>query len=433
MYEYHHLIKFHHKSSARYLLRKLGSQLISYSSIFKNIEIAHNGTDATPKIKAKDLYLLLRIRDKNFDLVDFVSRLNICVEVVHNQNNPTNQLSITDNQTNLAVIDTLFRWAYYEITHSFEFVKIENHTTLINTEFRQDNLIEYNHGRQLIIKNNSYNSLLIRTFEYLPEVFGIINYTEDSFSGDGLRYKEDLIGNHVMDYLKNNVSIIDLGVESTRPNATKLTANEEISQLKMVLLILLDIKKNYNNTFQISIDTYHQETMYYLNDTSVDIINDVSGNTPSNVVQDLVMNGKKYLAMHSLGVPADKNKIIDIEDDPVEKIYLWMQKKLDNLINQCNLPTSSIILDTGIGFGNNQTQAWYIINKLDKFRELPCEILLGHSRKSFLSYINNNKFDVIERDLDTAVVALGVMPHVDYLRLHNVSLLNRIYSVNANF
>jgi dihydropteroate synthase len=299
-------------------------------------------------------------------------------------------------------------WGQSELMQSLSLVQFETRSTLSSN------------GRKLVSGNTS----IIRTFDQLADIFVILNYTPDSFSDGGKYNQIETCCARIIDQVSLGATIVDIGVESTRPNATTLTAGAEIAQLQLLLPEVINLKRQYG--FLISIDTYHSETAKWLAELDIEILNDVSGSLPLDIVKQFTNAGKYYVAMHSLTVPAQKNIVLDLALDPVEHIYQWATTKLATM-DDFGIQLAQVILDPGIGFGNNSAQAWYILNKLSKFLSLPCETLLGHSRKSLFSHLSDKKAE--SRDLDTAVVASLVMDQVAYLRVHDVENLRQVYPV----
>jgi dihydropteroate synthase len=229
--------------------------------------------------------------------------------------------------------------------------------------------------------------------------------------------------------VKYGATIVDIGVESTRPGATELNSNDEINLLKEILLTVLELKAELN--FCLSIDTYHADTVTWLlnTGTAIDIINDVAGNLPPELIAKLIRNGKRYVAMHNLGIPASSENIMDLDSDPIQVISAFVDNKITQLldygVSQDEIE-KSVIFDPGIGFGNNSAQAWYILNNLAKLNTHSCELLVGHSRKSLFKHITNKPAK--HRDLITAIVAAKMINIADYLRLHDITMLNEVYT-----
>ncbi len=302
----------------------------------------------------------------------------------------------------------IYKWAMSEVTQTIDFIAFESNTTLGNN------------GRIF-----NFNGMTItRKFDYLTEIYAILNYTLDSFSDGGKFQHIDALCDNAIKQINYGACVLDIGVESTNPNSKPMSADEEITKLKVILPELCVLKNTYH--VKISIDTYHNETIKWLIDKDIDVINDVSGNIPLITVKQLVTNDKKYIAMHNLTLPANKNITIAVDKNPLTVIKEWMLTKMEQF-SDFGIALDNIILDPGIGFGNTQSQAWYILRNFAELYALPCELLLGHSRKSFLTHITNK--NATERDLETVIVALNFINKVDYLRIHDVRFINELYPI----
>ncbi|MBP9743651.1 MAG: dihydropteroate synthase [Burkholderiales bacterium] len=303
----------------------------------------------------------------------------------------------------------LFEWAKSEIEQSVEFIRYESHSNHIEN------------GRVWI----SPTGLAIRrTFEGLGEIFAILNYTADSFSDGGTYNTLAHAEQRILELIAHGAAVVDIGVESTRPGATKLTFEEEIRQLTPLLSILEKLKITHN--FLVSIDTYHKETVLWLNDKNIDFINDVSGNLPIDVVKGCIESGKQYIAMHSLSVPASYEHILDVHTNPISYLSKWWINKAYQF-DENNIDLSKVIFDPGIGFGKNNAQAWYIINNIHFLNNLEVAILLGHSRKSFIKHVL--PLEPNERDEATNLITGLLINQVDYLRIHEIVNLKNTVSV----
>lgn len=267
---------------------------------------------------------------------------------------------------------------------------------------------------------------------------GIVNATPDSFS-DGGKYSPL---QQVKELVKQGAKIIDIGAESTRPNATVLTDEQEWDRLKD---LLPEVRKQFSDLI-ISLDSYKPATIEKAL-PYIDIINDVSGmenvemielarefiSTPchprldrgsredpsgdSRVRGNDIIGGKKVIFMHNLGVPANKAKIV--QGDVVKEVYKWGKRKVKQL-KKAGIKKENMIFDIGIGFGKDAEQSWELIRNIKKFQKLGVEILVGHSRKSFLEPIAGNMAE--GRDVETATISKLLEGEVDYLRVHNYSL-----------
>ena len=368
------LVKFNDKRDLRLLLRYNHESSIKRSSIYK-------------------------IGDMSYVL------LQSTAEIIFPQNLKITQIPEIGTQMLNTAEEHIFNWAKSEILQAVDFVQFEYKTE------------RYCSSRMV----NLGGAEVSRTFEYLPDVFAILNYTSDSFSDGGQYNNIDSALKRAEVHLENKARIIDLGVESTRPGAIKINGEQEVNVLKEVLPHLIELKKQ--RTFSLSVDTYHTDTVKWLLDQDVDIINDVSGKLSHELVKLITSSNKTYVAMHSLIVPAQKDIVLDESMNPVTHIYQWMENKIRDL-KELDIDLQQVILDPGIGFGLTLAQSWNVVRQLEQFKNLPCEIMLGHSRKVFFSYIHN---DVPQnRDLDTAVIARDNLHNVDYLRLHDLKIFNQI-------
>jgi dihydropteroate synthase len=302
----------------------------------------------------------------------------------------------------------VYHWAASELENSVEFIKSEEQSRLVTD------------GRLISINGCE----IIRSFAYLTEIFAILNFTSDSFSDGGKYNSLDKLLTKAISHIENRATILDIGVESTNPKSLPLSADAEIAKLAIILPELIRLKNTHN--IQISVDTYHEKTVKWLLDKDIDIINDVSGAIDIELVKQITNSQRKYVAMHSLLVPVVTTVHIDLDTDPVKYIYNWMNNKLIDLVDG-GVDLQQIILDVGIGFGANPSQSWQLLKQIKHFATLPCELLVGHSRKSFLKHVTNKAS--ADLDIETAVVALNLVNRVDYLRLHEIKPLNELYRI----
>ncbi|MDA0781790.1 MAG: dihydropteroate synthase [Rickettsiales bacterium] len=244
------------------------------------------------------------------------------------------------------------------------------------------------------------------------KIVGILNITPDSFS-DGNKYNDvEAILSYAEKLIKDGADVIDIGAESTRPGATKLSAEQEWQRLSSVLKKIIDTcNKNHVET---SIDTYHLETAKKAIEMGIDYINDVSGFKNPQMIEVAKNSSVKIIVMHSLTVPADKTVNIDEGVDAVSEVLNWGNEQIKNLVDN-NIDRSRIIFDPGIGFNKTASQSKELIQRVEELRSLRVPIYIGHSRKSFLG-----DFD----DKDKATIEISkqlIAKDIDYIRVHDVS------------
>lgn len=261
--------------------------------------------------------------------------------------------------------------------------------------------------------------------QHLPLWMGIVNLTPDSFSDGGELADDASVDAHVSALVGAGAEYIDVGAESTRPGATRLTADEEWSRLAPTLERLLARYEGAVLRPRISIDTYHLGTARRALELGVDVINDVSGLTHPAMVELASSGTADWVAMHNLGVPADKTRVVPADQDPTDAVERWLEERLSEW-QRVGLDLGRIVFDPGVGFGKNALQSLRILRNVDRFHRYGLRLLVGHSRKSFMHHVA--AADRAERDLFTVGASLKLCAQgVDILRVHNVAAHTTAY------
>ncbi|MFC4163233.1 dihydropteroate synthase [Epilithonimonas zeae] len=250
-----------------------------------------------------------------------------------------------------------------------------------------------------------------------PKLMGILNLTPDSFSDGGKFNNEKSALQHAEKLLKNGATIIDVGAQSTRPNAEFLNADEEIRRIGNVISL---IKKEFPESL-ISLDTFYSDVVKFGYDEGIDIVNDISaGQFDSELLDTVAKTGLPYILMHinpTYGSMHDKIKF----DDIIISINRFFSEKV-NLLRQKGI--KDIILDAGFGFGKTVEDQYQMINEFDYigFGKLP--ILAGISKKSFIYKPLGKQPNEVEKEtLDLHHKLLEKEANI--IRLHNPeSLIN---------
>lgn len=255
------------------------------------------------------------------------------------------------------------------------------------------------------------------TFDWTrPYIMGIINATPDSFSDGGKYIETKKAFEHSIKLIKDGADIIDIGGESTRPNADYVETEEEI---KRVIPIIEAIRKE-NIDIPISIDTRNYITAKAAIEAGADIINDVTGfDFDEKLCKFACDNNIPSIIMHSNKVPAESSDFC--EKDIIEQIYFSLNSKINKLQNS-GLNKSNIIADTGIGFGKSKDGCFEILRRHNEFQSLNVPLLLGISRKSFIRNGFNINFE--ESDIVTALYS-SMVKNVNIHRVHNVELVKK--------
>ncbi|CAB5121617.1 MAG: dihydropteroate synthase [Actinobacteria bacterium] len=208
-------------------------------------------------------------------------------------------------------------------------------------------------------------------------VMGILNVTPDSFA-DGGRYNSiNKAVHHARQMISEGVDIIDIGGESTRPGADRVSEAEELNRVIPVITQLA------NDGVQISIDTMRASTARAAIAAGAKIINDVSGGLADPEMLTTAAELKTpYIAMHWRGQSKDMNSMAiynDVVSDVISELQERISAALDAGINRDNL-----IIDPGIGFAKDAHHNWEIIDHIEEFVALGYPVLIGASRKRFL-------------------------------------------------
>ena len=248
-----------------------------------------------------------------------------------------------------------------------------------------------------------------------PTLMGILNMTPDSFSDGGKFNKKDKALKQINFMIKSGADIVDVGGESTRPGSSIVSP---FNEWKRIANIVKNFKKKFPN-INLSIDTRKSEVMKKALEYKIDIINDVSSFNYDKKTIDIIKNKNIFKIIHHMqGTPKTmqikpkyKNVLLDIYD--------FFEDKINNQLKEKKY-TNKIILDPGIGFGKNLKHNLMLMNKISLFHSLGFPILIGTSRKRFISEISK-KFDTYERLGGTlSSVLLTLSQGVQIFRVHNV-------------
>ena len=262
--------------------------------------------------------------------------------------------------------------------------------------------------KNIVLKRENF----LKNVNFLePSIMGILNLTPDSFSDGGKFNNQKKAKNHILNMIKVGAKIIDVGGESTRPGSKTISTKME---WKRIGNIIQDFKKKHKKSC-LSIDTRKSEVMIKAIKHGADLINDVSGfNYENQSLSRLKKHNVAKVLHHMQGTPNTmqknpkyKNVLLDIYDFFDKGI-----KRIDN---------KKIILDPGIGFGKNLKHNLTLISKISLFHSLGFPILIGTSRKRFISQISGVN-DSKERIGGTVASVLFLLSQgVQVFRVHNVN------------
>ena len=247
-------------------------------------------------------------------------------------------------------------------------------------------------------------------------IMGVLNVTPDSFSDGGLWQDPDSAISHGLQLIKDGAGILDVGGESSRPGATPV---EETEELRRVLPVIEALKRN--TSVPISIDTAKPSVARAALQAGASIVNDIGGLRIPEMRAVVSEFEAGAVCMHMQGNPRT------MQDSPsYEDVALEIRAFFEATIKRCSsesIDIRQLAFDPGIGFGKSLDHNLAILRELPKLRVVGCPLVLGVSRKSFLSKLTGSA-QLEDRLWPT--VALSA-----YARHHGTSVL-RVHDVKPN-
>jgi len=212
-------------------------------------------------------------------------------------------------------------------------------------------------------------------------VMGVINVTPDSFSDGGAWYGADRAIAHGLDLATAGADIVDVGGESTRPGAQRISAAEELRRVGPVISTLAA------EGVPVSVDTMRAEIAEFAVAAGARIVNDVSGGLADPAMPRLVAKaGVPYVVMHWRGYSHDMYSRA-VYADVVSEVRDELRRRVETVIGE-GVDPSLLIVDPGLGFAKRPDHNWELLTHLDELADLgrarPFPVLVGASRKRFL-------------------------------------------------
>lgn len=247
-----------------------------------------------------------------------------------------------------------------------------------------------------------------------PLVMGILNVTPDSFSDGGNYTNHNKAIIHAKKMLSAGAGIIDIGGESTRPGAAKVSAEDEIKRVLPVIQAL-----NETTDAIISIDTTKADVAKVAIEAGAHIINDISALTHDPQMELVAReSGAGIILMHMHGTPQtmqDKPEYKDV----VEEVNDYLLQRIETLIG-AGINKKSLAIDPGIGFGKTVEHNISLIKNLNILTKMNIPVIVGLSRKSFLGKITGK--DVSDRLASSlAGLVISVINGANIIRVHDIS------------
>lgn len=254
-------------------------------------------------------------------------------------------------------------------------------------------------------------------------IMGILNVTPDSFSDGGQYNCVAKAIDRASQMIEEGVDIIDVGGESTRPNAKIVSLAEE---LERVIPVIQAIRERFD--ISISIDTSKPGVMEAAVEQGANLINDVCALQHEGALDAAAKLGAPVCLMHMEGDPRTMQNKPHYQS-VVSEVFQFLKQRIDACL-KAGIPKSHIIIDPGIGFGKLLQHNCSLIRDLEAFQSLGCDILIGVSRKSMIGQLTGESVD----DRLIGSIAAAIIAYENgarYFRVHDIKETRAALSVAA--
>jgi dihydropteroate synthase len=240
-------------------------------------------------------------------------------------------------------------------------------------------------------------------------IMGIVNVTPDSFSDGGVYSTAAVAVEHGARLAQRGAAILDVGGESTRPGATPVAVDDELSRVIPVVAALHE-----RVAIPISIDTMKARVAAAAIQAGASIVNDVWGLQHDREMARVVADtGAAAVVMHN-------RASVDRELDIIADIIAFLSRSID-IAFAAGVERRRLLVDPGFGFGKTKAQNLELLRRLPELTVLDCPILLGVSRKSTFGAVTGKNVPAERMVASVAAGILGVMNGAAILRVHDVA------------
>ena len=254
-------------------------------------------------------------------------------------------------------------------------------------------------------------------------IMGVLNVTPDSFSDGGKYLEPDLAFARAIELEEQGADIIDIGAESTRPGAERVSEAEELRRLVPVLKRL-----HGKLAIPISVDTYKSAVAEKALEHGAEIVNDPSGLTFDAQLARVAANHDAALIInHMRGTPETWAKL-----PPLKDVIGAIRHDLDAAVHRAvrsGVDRTRIAIDPGLGFGKRREQNAEILARLDELAALEFAIMVGPSRKSFLPQTAERPADSLLQCATAAAVTAAILGGAHIVRVHDVAEMKPVVEV----
>ncbi len=254
------------------------------------------------------------------------------------------------------------------------------------------------------------------------KIMGVINVTPDSFSDGGKFLSHDNAVNQALDLIQQGADIIDIGGESTRPGADKVSIEEEINRTVPVISAI----RKLHPAVTISIDTSKSQVMQAAIRAGANFINDVNALQSEGCIEIVAESQLPVCLMHKKGQPKSMQNNPEY-GDVLTEVKDFFKARLDNCLS-AGIKPENIVLDPGIGFGKTLAHNLALLKNIKQLKSLGYPILIGVSRKSMIGEIlnegvNNRLYGSL------AIAQFAYEQGAEYLRVHDVKATSDVLKV----
>lgn len=261
-----------------------------------------------------------------------------------------------------------------------------------------------------------------------PHVMGILNVTPDSFSDGGQFTAIDSAITHAKDMIGAGATIIDIGGESTRPNAAIVATNEE---LQRVIPVVKAIRQQLGDGVWLSIDTSNPIVMQAAFEAGADIWNDVRALKREGAAKMAAKLDVPVMVMHMRGEPTTMNNLAQY-DDVTKEVSTELTARIVE-VTSLGVKREKIIIDPGFGFAKNYEHHCALLSQLERLQMLGLPMMFGISRKRFLAEVLSRSgvealanTQALERDaVGTAAGIFALQQGASIIRTHNVAMMQQ--------
>ena len=264
-----------------------------------------------------------------------------------------------------------------------------------------------------------------------PHVMGILNVTPDSFSDGGQFTAIDSAITHAKDMIGAGATIIDIGGESTRPNAAAVSTEEEVQRVVPVVKAIRQQLGSLSKDIWLSIDTSNPIIMQAAFEAGADIWNDVRALKREGAAEMAAKLDVPVMLMHMRGEPTTMNNLAQY-DDVIKEVSTELTARIVE-VTSLGVKREKIIIDPGFGFAKNYEHHCALLSELQGLQDLGLPMMFGISRKRFLAEVLSKSgvealanTQALERDaVGTAAGIFALQQGASIIRTHNVAMMQQ--------